>query len=100
MENRQRNRLFMVVSYDIPDDRRRLKVARLLLDYGAQRVQRSVFECFITPRHGEQLRARLEKQCDPDEDSLRLYTLCENCRPRILLIGQAQPPDEPGLLII
>jgi CRISPR-associated protein Cas2 len=33
-----------VISYDIPDDKRRKKIADLLEGYG-QRVQYSVFEC-------------------------------------------------------
>ena len=35
--------MFVVVAYDIPDDRRRTRVAKVLEDYG-DRVQYSVFE--------------------------------------------------------
>lgn len=91
---------FVVISYDIPDDKRRLKIAKLLLDYGAQRVQRSVFELFVTPQHLEQLRARLAKLYKAEEDSIRFYNLCATCRPKVVYLGLAQPVDEPGLLII
>ena len=38
----------IVVSYDIPDDRRRLRLANTLKDFGI-RVQYSVFECRLEP---------------------------------------------------
>ncbi|RIK53107.1 MAG: CRISPR-associated endonuclease Cas2 [Chloroflexi bacterium] len=91
---------FVVISYDIPDHKRRLKVAKLLLDFGAQRVQRSVFELVVTPQHLEGLRARLDKLHKPEEDSIRFYFLCASCRPKVVYLGLAQPIDEPGLLII
>jgi len=50
--------MFVVISYDIADDRRRLKVAQTLLDFGGERVQRSVFECYITERNYERLQRR------------------------------------------
>lgn len=39
---------FYVVCYDISDDTRRQRVARLMLTYG-QRVQRSVYEVWLEP---------------------------------------------------
>jgi CRISPR-associated endonuclease Cas2 len=39
--------VLILVSYDIPDDRRRTKLAHTLKDFG-QRVQYSVFECLLT----------------------------------------------------
>lgn len=92
--------MFVVISYDIADDKRRLKTARLLLDFGAARVQNSVFECHLTPPHLERLRARLARLHKPEEDSIRIYHLCESCRPKAILIGLAQPTPEPGLLIV
>lgn len=95
-----KGRYFVVVSYDIVDDRRRLKIAKTLLDFGGQRVQRSVFECYITPANLEKLRQRLGKLVNESEDSVRFYRLCDDCQSLIERMGQAQPIDEPGLLII
>lgn len=92
--------MFIIVSYDITNDKRRLKVAKLLLDYGGHRVQRSVFECHITERNLDRLRQRLARLYDEKEDSIRFYFLCENCQPKLLLLGLATPTEEPGLLII
>lgn len=45
--------MFYLISYDIPDDRRRVRVAKTLKDYG-DRVQYSVFECILAgPLLGE-----------------------------------------------
>lgn len=92
--------MFILVTYDIPDNKRRQKVAKLLLDYGGQRVQRSVFECYITARNLEQLQVRVKRVHNEEEDSIRFYFLCDNCLPKMVLIGIAQPIDEPGLRII
>ncbi len=54
----------IVVSYDIPDDRRRLRLAHALKDFGA-RVQYSAFECHLEPDGLETLRKRLAKLVRP-----------------------------------
>ena len=73
--------MFIVVCYDIPDNRRRTKVSNTLEDFGS-RVQKSVFECDITPKHFQELRRRLDKVLK-DDDGLRYYILCAECVPRI-----------------
>ena len=92
--------MFVVVSYDIGNDRRRLKTANLLMDYGGERVQRSVFECYITARNLKRLQQRLEDLIDEENDSVRFYVLCKSCRRRAVCMGAAKPTDEPGLRII
>lgn len=95
-----KGRAFVVVSYDVVDDRRRQKVAKALLDFGGQRVQRSVFECYITTANLEKLRQRVRKLIEEKEDSVRFYRLCDTCLESIEHMGIAQAIDEPGLLII
>ena len=95
-----RNQLFVVTSYDIPHDKRRLKVAKALLDSGSVRVQRSVFETHITQRNFDRLQARLAKLIDVEQDSLRHYLLCDACVPRTIMLGTATLTDAPGLIII
>ena len=92
--------MFVIVSYDVVDDKRRLKMAQALLDFGAERVQRSVFECYIEPRQWERLQGRLRRWLNAEEDSVRFYVLCESCRPRAEYWGLAHPVEEPGLRII
>jgi CRISPR-associated protein Cas2 len=69
----------VLVFYDVATEtavgRRRLRrVAQICLDYG-QRVQKSVFECSINEMQYEQLRDRLLKCIDTEEDNLRIYRL-------------------------
>ncbi|MBW1990880.1 MAG: CRISPR-associated endonuclease Cas2, partial [Deltaproteobacteria bacterium] len=52
--------MFWVVSYDIVDDRRRLRLAKLLTDYG-HRVQKSVFECDLDDRRFLALKSQVER---------------------------------------
>lgn len=77
---------FVVISYDIPDDRRRTRVCHLLKDYG-QRVQYSVFECQLRPKDFKRLRERLRPLLDLAEDDVRFYRLCEICLPKAKVWG-------------
>lgn len=89
-----------IVCYDIPQDKRRLKVARQLEGAG-QRVQRSVFECHLSERQWKVLRGRLLKLLDEREDSLRVYRLERAGLAQVEMYG-AGPPLEtsPDVFII
>ena len=77
---------FLFVSYDIPDDRRRNRVCKLLKDYG-ERAQYSVFECLLRPEELERLRERLKPLLVQEEDDVRFYHLCETCRRKATIWG-------------
>jgi CRISPR-associated protein Cas2 len=89
----------VVVSYGIPDDRRRLRLSHALKDFGA-RVQYSVFECHLEPDGLEKLRQRLSKLVDPAEDSVRLYRFCQECGPKQEIYGQGRSTEEPEVYIL
>lgn len=96
--------MMVVVSYDVsttdPGGPGRLRrVAKVCKDYG-QRVQYSVFECSVDPAKWTFLRARLIKEIDPDQDSVRFYFLGSNWRRRVEHVGANKPydPDEPFVL--
>ena len=84
---------FFVVSYDIPDDRRRARVHKLLSGYGTW-IQYSVFECFLSDKELVQLRGKLNKLIRADEDKIRIYTLCQPCLSKVEAIGGSQPEEE------
>ncbi len=88
-----------VITYDIPDDRRRLRVAQLLLDYGS-RVQKSVFEAHLTDTQLETLRTRLRAVLDEQADAVRIYRLCGSCAPRIVTLGTPEDVTAPDDVII
>jgi CRISPR-associated protein Cas2 len=69
----------ILVCYDVSTEdnagKRRLRhVANACKSYG-QRVQKSVFECRVSPAQYETFKAKLTKIIRKDTDSLRLYRL-------------------------
>ncbi|HAY22284.1 MAG TPA: CRISPR-associated endonuclease Cas2 [Desulfobacterales bacterium] len=91
--------MFYAISYDIRDNRRRLRVAKILKDYG-ERVQLSVFEADLDEKSLARLKKRLEKCLDLTADGLRLYPLCGACRPRIEIMGQGVVSQDPDYIIL
>jgi CRISPR-associated protein Cas2 len=78
--------MHLVISYDIPDDKRRTKIHKALTSYG-QWMQYSVFECNLTVAEYTKLRNRLDKLIQPEQDSIRFYSLCECCQKKVERIG-------------
>jgi len=87
---------FIVVVYDISNDRRRVKLHNLLKDYGSP-VQYSVFECYLEPDQITTMKKRVIKLIKKKIDSVRFYTLCDACVKRIEVPGvkeiALEPPD-------
>ena len=89
-----------VIAYDIPDDKRRSRVARILGGYG-ERVQYSVFECPLKRRQFAALWKELETVVSPTHDSLRAYRLCPACAGWIKTVGPAVRVDDvPEVYIV
>jgi CRISPR-associated protein Cas2 len=91
--------MLIVVSYDIPSDRRRTRLANALEDFGV-RVQYSVFECRLTPDQIDRLRARMAKEIEPAEDSVRIYRLCQECVGKIEILGQGEVTEDPKVYVL
>ena len=75
-----------MVSYDIPDDRRRTRLHRDLKGFG-MRVQYSVFECVLDEPEAARSQATVRRTIKRGEDHVRYYRLCENCVSRITVLG-------------
>lgn len=91
--------MFYLVSYDIPDDKRRLKIAKTIKDFG-DRVQYSVFECILDGDLLEKMVARLEKIIEETEDSIRIYALCAQCEKNIQILGKGCITEEQDVYIL
>lgn len=91
--------MFYVVSYDISDDRRRLNVAKTLLDFGA-RVQYSVFECLMDDSARQELLQRLAKIIVEDEDKIRVYALCAKCEGGIAVLGCGEVTKDKDIYVL
>ena len=89
--------MLMLVSYDVCTQnaagRRRLrKIAEACEDWGI-RVQNSVFECNLDWSQWLELKADLERICNPEEDSLRYYNLGNNYREKVVHYGTKNTVD-------
>jgi CRISPR-associated protein Cas2 len=91
--------MFIVVCYDIPSNKRRGKVAQALKGFG-YRVQRSVFECEVTAEQFQKMKQRVSKRIVPAEDSVRYYTLCGSCLPKIEISGLGEVKREKPFFVI
>ena len=87
-----------VIAYDIPDDKRRTKVHKILLGYGKW-TQYSLFECFLTRKQLVLLRSKLAEHLVPRQDSVRFYPLCANCVSRVETVGGPPPADAVLFLV-
>ena len=91
--------MFYAVSYDISDDRRRLRIAKVLKDYG-ERVQLSVFELRLTNDQLERLKKRVTEVLDIEEDGFRIYPMCASCAERVEILGQGNVSQDPDIIVI
>ncbi|HEU4328566.1 MAG TPA: CRISPR-associated endonuclease Cas2 [Roseiflexaceae bacterium] len=91
--------MFTIISYDVVQDRRRTRVAKLLEGYGT-RVQYSVFECDLDQAQlvalGEQLRLLI----DVSTDSVRCYLLDALAVQRIRIVGIGQVTVHPSFYFV
>jgi CRISPR-associated protein Cas2 len=70
-------RKWHLVTYDIRDDTRLRRVARLMEGHG-ERIQYSVFRCRLSPIELERLRWELTRLVHA-EDEVLVIPLCEHC---------------------
>jgi CRISPR-associated protein Cas2 len=85
--------MLYVIAYDIPNDRRRTKIHKALCGFG-EWTQFSLFECFLDARELVKMRAQLLDLLKPDEDSVRIYPLCDGCKGKVETIGSAAPEEK------
>ena len=96
--------MMVLVSYDVKTEtrqgcRRLRRVAKLCKSWG-QRVQYSVFECIVDPAQWALVKAKLMKEIEPAEDSLRFYFLGDNYKNRVEHEGAKPSFDQEGTLIV
>ncbi len=91
--------MLVVIVYDIPDDKRRTKLSKFLEGYG-QRVQLSVFECFLSLEEMQELYQKVKKLVKPVEDNVRFYWISQEAVSRVLTIGGECPTKPPKYYVI
>ena len=91
--------MFYVISYDIPDDQRRNRLAKVLKGFGT-RVQYSVFEAHLTQSQFEQMKQAVNNVIDPDKDAVRYYALCRACTGRIEVPAVGDVTTAPETIVV
>ncbi len=76
--------------YDIPDDRKRSKIADACLDYGMDRIQYSAFLGKLLPTHQEELMLKIKKILGKKAGNIQLYSLCAEdwAKRKVLVQGE------------
>jgi len=90
--------MLIIVSYDIVNDKRRTKLAKKLCDFG-RRVQYSVFECDLSKEQLKEMTQKALKQINLEEDSLRIYRICNTCASEILSYGIKKGWEEDEVIV-
>lgn len=90
--------MLVVVAYDVVNNRRRTKLATFLEGYG-RRVQKSVFECFLTQAEMQKLVKGVQRKVNAEEDTVRFYWLTPQSVEKTFVIG-GEPPSPPPTVYV
>lgn len=90
---------FLLVAYDISNDKRRTRLHKILEDYGTP-VQYSVFECLVDDANLKKMLARIRKILRPRLDHVRLYTICGSCKEKIEVIGRHDVSEQKTVYVV
>ncbi len=91
--------MFIVVAYDIKDDKRRGQVAKTMKDYGT-RIQYSVFECNMNEKLLGNMQSKLSSIINIEDDKIRIYTLCNRCLKSVQILGNGETTQDEDVYIV
>ena len=90
---------FIVVVYDISNDKRRTKLHNKLKDFGSP-IQYSVFECLLTSSEISKMKQEVRKITRPRLDHVRFYILCTECKGKIEIIGRSEVTSDVDVVVV
>ena len=90
--------MFIVLAYDISDDRRRTRLFKTLKRFGFA-VQESVFEFHLTAGELRELKKAIQAVIDPATDQVRYYYLCPTCHQRTEMTYPSRQTANPFVII-
>ena len=90
---------FIVIAYDISNDRRRTRLHKRLLDYGTP-VQYSVFECLLDGEQLEKMKRAVRKAIRPRLDQVRYYYLCQDCLKKVEVSSGPEVLSEQEVIVV
>ena len=91
--------MFIVVVYDISNDRRRTKLHTRLKDFGTP-VQYSVFECILDGKEFERMKKAVNRIIRPRQDHVRYYVVCADCQKKITVTGRKEITSKPDVIVV
>ena len=90
------HKVFVLVIYDIVDNKKRQKLAKLLLGYGF-RVQKSAFEAQISTSKYETLLKKLQV-FGTEEDSVRVYKI--SGKGQVTSFGKKENTEQEEVIVL
>ena len=90
------DKVFVLIIYDIAENKKRVRLAKLLQGYGF-RIQKSAFEAVITKKKYQKLLRELEPFGNT-EDSIRIYKIIG--KGQVVNIGKSEPERQEDVIII
>jgi CRISPR-associated protein Cas2 len=91
--------MFVVVVYDISNNKRRTRLFNALKDFGTQ-VQYSIFECLLNKKEFKDMQEVVCKITKRRKDKVRIYTLCGSCQDAIKDIGTGQEVKMGDVIVV
>lgn len=95
-EKPDNDKVFVLIIYDIVDNKRRLKLAKFLAGYGF-RVQKSAFEAVILKKKYQELLKHFPSYTSPD-DSIKVYKIIG--KGQVVSFGRTMELEDEDLIII
>ncbi len=83
-----RERMKLLLIYDIVDDNIRGKVADICLEYGLERIQYSAFLGELNHNRQEEMLQKMKRRLGKGAGNIRLYPLCERDLKLMKVIGK------------
>lgn len=79
--------MFIIISYDISEDKKRQKLHKILSNYGIA-VQLSVFEFELSNKQFIELKNQIDSITDCNNDNIRIYHLCSLCNEKAITFNK------------
>ena len=90
---------FIVVAYDISNDKRRTRLHKKLCDFGSP-VQYSVFECLLADEEINKMKKMVFKVIRKTLDHVRFYPICGSCYKKISATAKKPVTSEKDVYIV
>jgi CRISPR-associated protein Cas2 len=91
--------MLVMISYDVVENKKRFKLMKFLKDYG-ERVQKSVFECNLTPGIFKEVKSEVENIINKRKDRVRYYRMCKGCAEKVEISGWGEVTEEEEFVVI